>query len=74
METISLHKFYFDALVLNRKNPSWRYGQAMLNHLANVRPDLFEQVCGTNNDPFYCSSPMDECFDNFIKFIEENWR
>jgi hypothetical protein len=68
----SLHKFYFDSIIRARRNQE-RYGQAMFNHLCEVRPGLSEMVRGTNMDPFYCSSPMDAQFDRFVAFIEQNW-
>ena len=67
-----LHKFYFDSITRARLKKE-RYGQAMFNHLCEVRPDLAEQIRGTDKDPFYCTSPMDPKFDAAIAFIEANW-
>lgn len=36
-----------------KRNPSQRRGQAMMNALAKVRPDLYDKVTGTEADPFY---------------------
>ena len=49
-----------------------RYGQALFNHLLIVRPDLAEQIRGTENDPYHFNrcSPQ---FKRFVSFIEENW-
>lgn len=69
---ISLHKFYFDAIVRARTNRE-RYGQAMFNHLCTVRPDLSELVRGTEHDPFHVSSLSDPRWDKFVEFIEANW-
>ena len=76
---ISLHQFYFDAIVWNRARlneggETWRYGQIMFNYLCIVRPDLGEKVRAQDHDPFYCSSPADPRFDAFVEFIETNWR
>lgn len=30
-----------------------RRGQAMMNALAKVRPDLYDKISGTEADPFY---------------------
>ena len=73
MAKLSLHQFYFDALTRARKT-SERYGQAMFNHLAEVRPEMAEMVRGTKNDPFYVLSPTDARWDAFVEFIESNWR
>lgn len=57
-EKFSLHKFYFDGIVRARRTEG-RYCQAMFNHLTEVRPELAEQIRGTNMDPFHASSPQD---------------
>lgn len=31
----------------------YRYGQAIYNYLATVRPDVASQVVGTPSDPYY---------------------
>lgn len=69
---LSLHKFYFDAQMRARKTGE-RYGQAMFNHLYEVRPDLSEQIRATDADPFYVSELSDPRWDRFISFIEKNW-
>ena len=69
---LSLHKFYFDAITRARVTRE-RYGQAMFNHLWEVRPDLSEQVRGTDKDPFHVQSFEDPRWDAFIAFIESNW-
>jgi hypothetical protein len=35
------------------RKTDWRYGQALFNLLAIVRPALSERVRGSNIDPFY---------------------
>lgn len=69
---ISLHQFYFDAIVLARAN-KWRYGQAMFNHLAAVRPDLANAIRGTDKDPFYVVYLAQPNWDRFVEYIEQNW-
>lgn len=70
---VPLHKFYSDAVTRSSRT-SERYGQAMFNHLCEVRSDLAEKVRGTDMDPFYCESRDDDRFKKFIRFIELNWR
>lgn len=70
---LTLHKFYFDAVVYARQTGHQRYGQAMFNHLCEVRPDLSEQVRGTDKDPFYVESLSDPRWDRFVDFIEAEW-
>lgn len=69
---ISLHKFYFDA-ISRARNTGERYGQSMFNHLWEVRPDLSEQIRGTDKDPFYVLRLHDPRWDAFVEFIEKNW-
>jgi hypothetical protein len=71
-EKLSLHKFYFDAIQRARLKKE-RYGQAMFNHLAEVRPDLSEQVRASNKDPFHVAQLSDPRWDRFVEFIESNW-
>jgi hypothetical protein len=70
----SLHKFYFDAMLAARSsNGTLRYGQAIFNHLCEVRPDLAEKARGTDKDPFYVERLNDSRWDNFVAFIETEW-
>lgn len=68
----SLHRFYFDGMA-RAVFKEERYGQAMFNHLLEVRPDLAEQIRGTENDPFHCCSSTDQQFDRFVAYIEQHW-
>lgn len=70
--TVSLHRFYFDAIIRSQKTRE-RYGQAMFNHLLSVRPELAEKVRGTEKDPFYVSQLADPRWDKFVSFIEAEW-
>jgi hypothetical protein len=69
---MSLHQFYFDAQARARKTGE-RYGQAMFNHLYEVRPDLSEQVRGQDTDPFYVERLSQPRWDRFVTFLEANW-
>jgi hypothetical protein len=70
---ISLHKFYFDAISRTCRTGE-RYGQAMFNHLSEVRPELAEAVRGTEMDPFHVQRINDPRWDKFVEFIEMYWR
>jgi hypothetical protein len=70
--TISLHHYYFDAIT-RANSTGERYGQAMFNHLVEVRPDLSEQVRATSMDPFHVRTLSDPRWDRFVAFIESNW-
>lgn len=69
---ISLHRYYFDSIIKASRH-QWRYGQAMFNHLLEVRPDLAEAVRGTDKDPFYVKELADPRWDRFVEFIESEW-
>ena len=50
--------------------PSWRYGQTYFNVLAQVRPDLSEQVRGVVDlDPFYLDANLPE----FLHYVFPRW-
>ena len=48
-------------------NPEWRTGQAMMNCLATVAPELYVMVTGTICDPFY----RNEKIPAFLDYIGE---
>lgn len=51
-----------------KQHPEQRYGQALMNCLWNIRPDLHALVMGTENDPFYNNRNI----VGFVKFLTEN--
>lgn len=49
---------YLKGLDLYRhRNPGQRYGQAMVNYLHSVSPDLYYQI-PREVDPFYCNEKI----------------
>jgi hypothetical protein len=69
---ISLHQFYFDAMIRGSYNRE-RLGQAHMNHLYEVRPDLAVQVFASECDPITVTKLKDPRWKAFIHFIETNW-
>jgi hypothetical protein len=67
-----MHKFFNEAGDLAEKN-LWRYGQALFNHLLDVRPELAEEIRGTDKDPFYIETLSDPKYKNFLDFLSERW-
>mgnify|MGYP003645749907 CR=1 FL=1 len=65
------HKFYSDAITRARVKKE-RIGQALFNHLYQVKPELAEKVRGTDMDPFYVEYGHPN-WDRFIVFIEKEW-
>lgn len=53
------------------ENLNWRYGQITFNILAQERPDLSEEIRGTEMDPFYTKDP--EKIANFYNWLAEAW-
>lgn len=45
--------------------PWMRRGQAMMNELYRIRPELYNAITATANDPFYIDSKI----PNFIKLV-----
>ena len=75
---MELHVYWKKVLEAHRSNPNWRYGQAAFNVLAEVRPDLSEQIRGETNpkngkDPFYIQTTQCPNWLNFVQFLKENW-
>lgn len=50
-----------------------RCGQIAFNLLSDVRPDLSEQIRGTDRDPFHSDEAVDMRFVRFVDFIHDNW-
>ncbi len=71
---MTLCKFYMDGMILAREK-GWRYGQALFNLLTDVRPDLAEEIRGTDKDPFYMVGPADnfDRWDRFAQHVERGW-
>lgn len=67
-ENDPIQKFYLAAMKRSSENHE-RWGQAMFNHLSEIRPDLAEKIQGTDKDPFY-SLVVDSKFENFLSFLE----
>ena len=64
-EWVSLINKLVDSL---HKHPELRYGQAMINSLHDIRPDLYQRVTGTENDCFY----NDNKIINLIGFLNND--
>lgn len=72
MSNPSLFKFYNEVQWKARKL-GLRYGQAMFNHLNEIRPDLADAIRATDRDPYNTDEPSDPVWDKFISFLEANW-
>ena len=71
MTELDFDQFY--ELALNSASKfKIRKGQALFNLLSEIRPDLSEQIRGTDKDPFYIESNHPN-WKRFIEFLEANW-
>ena len=70
---MSLDQFHLDVWAYARQNHRQRIGPALFNKLHEVRPDLSEQMIGTDKDPFEATVHSDPRYEAAIKFIEANW-
>lgn len=52
-----------------RRHPEWRGGQAAFNTLREIRPELAEELRGTEFDPFY----RDELVGAFFGQVAARW-
>jgi len=55
------------------KGMNWRIGQALFNHLLDVRPLIADALRGSNIDPFYSNSTDSTHYKMAVKFIEMWW-
>lgn len=69
----TLFSFYTCCIRQYQAYPGYRLGQALFNHLIDIRPDLADAVRSTNRDPFHCETLEDKRFWDFIDFLEANW-
>ena len=70
LDAMTFHDFIIKATNYYRQNqPDYRFGQAVFNYLAQVRPDISEQIRGTNLDPFHKTHVKDEVWT----FIHKAW-
>ena len=65
--------FWMRTVQYATENPEQRFGQAAFNTLLFCRPDLSEQVRGSNLDPFYVRDLGDKRWFAFLKFVSANW-
>ena len=48
---------------LKKKHPELRYGQSLMNALGEINFDLYKEITGTENDPFYLDSKVTVFFE-----------
>ena len=70
---MSKDKFLEKAYGLARAMPSKRLGQVFFNCLCSVRPELADEIRGTDTDPFYVTDPYSPVWDRFFTFIEDRF-
>lgn len=46
-----------------------RAGQALMNMLFDVKPEMYKYITNTVHDCFYQDAKIDDC----LKFIKQNW-
>lgn len=71
MSESELSRFFCDARERARTRRE-RFGQAVFNHLAEVRPDLSEAIRGTDKDPFHAGREH-PAWAKLATFLDENW-
>jgi hypothetical protein len=70
MEIVMTFQEYLSRALSRRLlSPTERLGQAYMNVLETVRPDLGNQIRGSVRDPFY----NDDFFPAFMVWVEDNW-
>lgn len=65
---------FYDVVASTQKGfPTWRAGQVLFNVLWDLRPDLSEQIRGTELDPFFSEKTGGTKYSKAIEFIELHW-
>jgi hypothetical protein len=52
---------------LKGKHPELRYGQSLMNALGDINLDLYREITGTENDPFYLDSRVPVFFETIAQ-------
>lgn len=65
---MQLYQFYQDV----SKRPE-RLGQAAFNLLSEVRPELANEIAGTDCDPYYAPDKSNTNWKNFANFLATSW-
>lgn len=53
MSNKTYEEFIKEISIYHKKNPTWRYGQAVYNLMKTYRLNQAEMLCGTDFDCFY---------------------
>lgn len=72
---MTLEEFYIAASDRKQRTGE-RYGQALFNLLAEVRPDLADLIRSTDKDPYFCEDVVyggDQRMEDFIRFLADAW-
>lgn len=68
---------YLESVILTQLDcGNWRLGQTAFNVLREMRPDIAEQVRGSELDPFYSGTLGHAGADRvarFLTYVEEVW-
>lgn len=73
-DKITVDEFYERARANMVDRPQWRYGQSLFNTLLGIRPDLAEQIRGTEIDPFHARGGTDDPrLYKFGEFVNREW-
>lgn len=66
MTVDELADYQYGSLKYAMKNPTQRRGQAYFNYLAQIRPELAEQIRGGGLDPFH----NDSAIENLLNWLK----
>lgn len=67
---MTLEEFMVGVALQHDPRAPLRVGQSYMNYLAEVRPDLYQEITGTDSDPFYNNGRLSD----FWQWLSENWR
>ncbi len=70
---MDIEDFFAEVRKAQIMHPEWRAGQTLFNVLYEHRPDLAEQIRGTQFDPFHCRTALQDTYTNALSLIQHNW-
>jgi hypothetical protein len=70
---MNLQQFYALAQERYLQNRNERYGQAHMNLLSEVNPELARSVTNTSLDPYYTDSSQAPEMENFKMWLQYAW-
>lgn len=65
--------FQKQSIIYHNDHKNWsRYGQSLFNYLFEIRPDIADELRGSESDPFHKDDDL--TITRFWSFIKDKWK